>query len=194
MPQTGNNEVANRILTRSIKDGEIIAMNTQKDPQDKFLRLLAWALFIFCMLVLTKFILFKGGLDHYKTYFTNYDGKRIVKLGVKKANFVPFTTLKLFYAVRKHYSYVAKNVLGNIIGFIPLGILLPILFVKLQRFLRTTGAVFLISLTFETIQLITDLGIFDVDDLLLNTIGGALGYLLYIASRKLMYINSAEGP
>jgi glycopeptide antibiotics resistance protein len=168
-------------------------MRIQKDPQDKFLRILTWGLLVFCMLVLTKYILFKGGTDHHKTYFTNYDGKKIGKLGVKKANFVPFNTLKFFYSVRKRYSYVAKNILGNIIGFIPLGVLLPILFAGLQKVRRTIGAVFLISLSFETIQLITDLGVFDVDDLLLNTVGGAIGYLLYTGSKKLMYMNDSAG-
>ena len=161
----------------------------QKNPQDKFLRIVTWALLLFCMMILTRFILFKGGVDHYKTYFINFDGKKTVKWGVKRANFVPFATLKFFYSVRKRYSYVAKNILGNIIGFVPLGILLPILFAKLQRAGRTIGAVFLVSLSFETIQLMTDLGVFDVDDLLLNTIGGAIGYLLYTGSKKLMYLN-----
>ncbi|MES1214055.1 MAG: VanZ family protein [Bacteroidota bacterium] len=166
-------------------------MTMQKNPQDKFLRILTWALLLFCMMVLTRYILFKGGVDHYKTYFTNFDGKRTVRWGVKRANFVPFSTLRYFYSVRKRYSYVAKNILGNIIGFIPLGVLLPILFVRLQRAGRTIGAVFLVSLSFETIQLITDLGVFDVDDLLLNTVGGAIGYLLYSFSKKLMYMNDS---
>lgn len=116
-----------------------------------------------------------------------------MKRGIHRANFVPFATLKYFYSIRKHYSYlVAKNILGNIIGFIPLGVLLPVLFVRLQRIGKTIGVVFLISLSFETIQLLFNLGVFDVDDLILNTLGGAIGYVFYVISKKLMYMNGAK--
>src|SRR5260221_2601059 len=158
-------------------------MTEQKNPQDKFLRTLTWILFIFCMLVLTRFILFKGGTDHFKMYLAKYDSEKMMEKGIKRANFIPFKTLRYFYSIRKRYSYlVAKNILGNIIGFIPLGVLLPLLFARLKRPGKTIGTVFLISLGFETIQLIFNLGVFDVDDLLLNTLGGAIGYMLFIGS------------
>jgi len=169
-------------------------MTVEKNPQDKFLKILTWVMFVFCMMVLTRYILLKGGPDHYKMYFSNYESKNVLKKGIKRANFVPFSTLQFFYRMKSSYSYyVAKNILGNIIGFIPLGILLPIMSTRLQRILRTTGVVFLISLSFETIQLITNLGVFDVDDLILNTIGGAIGYLIYSISKRLMYMNTATG-
>ncbi len=166
-------------------------MSLQKNPQDRFLRVLTWILFIFCMLVLTRYILFKGGADRFEIYLAKYDSRKMMKRGIQRANFVPFATLKYFYSIRKHYSYlVAKNILGNIIGFIPLGILLPILFVRLQRVGKTIVVVFLISLSFETIQLLFDLGVFDVDDLILNTLGGAIGYVLYIITKTLMYMDT----
>jgi glycopeptide antibiotics resistance protein len=166
-------------------------MTEKKNPQDKFLRVLVWILFIFCMLVLSRYILFKGGADHFEVYLAKYDSKKMMKRGIKRANFVPLATLRYFYTIRKHYSYlVAKNILGNIIGFIPLGVLLPILFVRLRRVGKTILVVFLISLGFETIQLLFNLGVFDVDDLLLNTVGGAIGYLFYIVSKRLMYMDN----
>lgn len=39
---------------------------------------------------------------------------------------------------------------------------------------------FLLSLGYEVTQLLTGMGIFDVDDLMLNTLGGMIGYVLYI--------------
>jgi len=170
-------------------------MNIQKNPQDKFLRVLTWILFIFCILVLSRYILFKGGADHFEIYLAKYDSKKMMKRGIQRANFVPFATLKYFYIIRKHYSYlVAKNILGNVIGFIPLGVLLPILFVRLQRIGKTIVVVFLISLSFETLQLLFNLGVFDVDDLILNTFGGTVGYVFYVVSKKLMYMDSAPAP
>lgn len=44
---------------------------------------------------------------------------------------------------------------------------------------------FELSLLVETIQLVTKVGSFDVDDLLLNTIGGVCGYLVYGSLQKI---------
>ena len=49
-----------------------------------------------------------------------------------------------------------------------------------------TFFVFCISLLFESFQLVTGVGIFDVDDLLLNTTGGIIGYILYAIAKRLM--------
>ena len=76
-------------------------------------------------------------------------------------------------------DYKMDNLAGNVVGFIPLGILLPILLFWLRRGWSTVLAVFLVSLGFECCQLFFKLGIFDVDDLILNTAGGLIGYLIY---------------
>ena len=47
------------------------------------------------------------------------------------------------------------------------------------RMISVICLTFLLSLSFETLQLIFKVGSFDVDDLLLNTIGGMLGYLAF---------------
>ncbi len=44
---------------------------------------------------------------------------------------------------------------------------------------------FSISLTIEVIQLITKVGCFDVDDMILNTLGAALGYGIYAVCDKI---------
>jgi glycopeptide antibiotics resistance protein len=71
------------------------------------------------------------------------------------------------------------NLFGNVIAFMPFGFCLPIISdrdAKLYRvFFWTIG----FSLMIETIQLLYKIGIFDVDDLLLNTCGGVLGYFCF---------------
>ncbi|MDQ0887815.1 glycopeptide antibiotics resistance protein [Paenibacillus sp. V4I9] len=75
-----------------------------------------------------------------------------------------------------------KLSLYNLIMLMPLGIYLPMLF-KLKRISKSILTVFLVSLTIEISQLILGyLGFvrsreFDVDDLILNTLGGTIGYL-----------------
>ena len=71
------------------------------------------------------------------------------------------------------------NVFGNVIGFMPCGFFLPVISRRSRKWYNTFLLSFLLSLTIETIQLVFKVGSFDVDDLLLNTIGGVLGFLAY---------------
>ena len=71
------------------------------------------------------------------------------------------------------------NNLGNIVMFIPLGCGLPMLWLRQRHrgcFLLT---VLLIILAVETVQLVTMLGSWDVDDLLLNLLGAAIGFAIW---------------
>jgi len=79
-----------------------------------------------------------------------------------------------------NYMYGILNLGGNIVAFMPFGFLLPILRDDKKHTLWTMlWKSFLLSLGAEVIQFISKTGTFDVDDLILNTIGGALGYLCY---------------
>ena len=146
-----------------------------------------WFLFIVCLLVLSKYILFKKSPGYYKAYFSHHHNQQVIKEGLKQANFRPFATISLFSSARLRTEYKIENIGGNIIGFIPLGILLPLLFTRnLRNGWRVAAMVFLISLSFETIQLLTGLGSFDVDDLILNTTGGIIGYIFYVITKKIL--------
>ena len=69
-------------------------------------------------------------------------------------------------------------VVGNIVWFVPFGCLLPLIWQKLKSY-YTIPLGFGLSLTVELGQLIGRKGMFEIDDLVLNTIGVALGYLAY---------------
>jgi glycopeptide antibiotics resistance protein len=143
-------------------------------------RLFVWALLLTCLLILSKYILFKKSPRYYKNYFKREYRQYKVKEGWARANLAPFSTIRLFSSRRVSAEYSYKNIGGNIIGFVPLGILLPLLFGVFRNFFLLTGAVFFTSLSFETVQLLLGTGVFDVDDLILNTAGGIGGYLLFI--------------
>ncbi len=96
----------------------------------------------------------------------------------RKANFKPFHTIS-FYLSGKPRDPL-KNIIGNIILFIPLTILIPLLFEKTQRGSKIILIFLLTSLAFEIIQLFTLFGSFDVDDLILNTLGGFIGFFIFI--------------
>ncbi|MED4228797.1 VanZ family protein [Neobacillus cucumis] len=133
--------------------------------------------FILCLYIaiLSKFILFKyiplsQIIEHFNFTYNEYHWR--------DNNFVPFKTIKFYlYLADVNLSIRIENLAGNIIGFLPFGFILPLLSKRFQKLSRVTLATFFFSLTFEMIQLIFEFGSFDVDDLILNTLGGILGYI-----------------
>lgn len=99
----------------------------------------------------------------------------------RQLNLVPFRTLRLFAGlldsgVRSHIRMAVINLGGNVIMFIPLGFLLPRVFPKLAslpKVLLTTAA---LITAVEILQLFTLVGSCDIDDLILNLLGSAIGY------------------
>lgn len=96
-------------------------------------------------------------------------------------NLVLFREIKRFWRYRQQVGLFAMftNLFGNVIIFIPLGFFMPMAS-KRRNFFVTTFYSFGLSLGVEVFQLISRVGSFDVDDLLLNTIGGMLGYIFYV--------------
>ena len=76
------------------------------------------------------------------------------------------------------------NLFGNVIMFVPLGYFLPRLFGKMQKFWKTLLTTMLIIILVELIQLFTLVGSCDIDDLILNLLGAAMGYGLYRMAPK----------
>lgn len=70
-----------------------------------------------------------------------------------------------------------SNILGNIVIFVPLGVYIT-LFSRDKRVWKNALLVVAASLVVETVQVIFRMGIGDIDDVILNGIGGLLGVLL----------------
>lgn len=66
---------------------------------------------------------------------------------------------------------------GNIAAFIPFGVLIPLLY--RVRFGKFISLFVLTILVLETIQALTYLGSFDVNDVISNTLGAMIGYVAY---------------
>ena len=107
-------------------------------------------------------------------------------------NLMPFHTIRNFInAVSRTddgymFRFSVINLAGNVVMFIPLGFFVPCVFSKFSRF----GYCMLFSAicitAVELIQLFTLLGSCDIDDLILNMIGSAVGYGMYfIVKRKI---------
>lgn len=98
-----------------------------------------------------------------------------------RINLIPF--VKLFeYNNRKD---LLLNVIGNTAMFIPSGIVLPIIYRKLNNFWKVIAAGAMMSLCIEIIQLPFRVRASDVDDLILNVLGVAIGYGIYATVKGL---------
>lgn len=102
-------------------------------------------------------------------------------------NLVPLKEIKRFLQYRDVLGKKAVflNLAGNVIAFMPFGTFLPTFFARCRKFFFTVWYSFELSLTVELLQLIFKVGSFDVDDLLLNTIGGLFGFFVYVVIARL---------
>lgn len=146
--------------------------------------LIAYAFVMLCLL----FFRFRSGIwedssnyrEHIKTQY----------------NLIPFRMIagytgELLAHFRENgfaYSYrmwaASRNLFGNIGMLIPLGFLLAGNFPKLRRLGKLLLAVTVIIVTVEVTQLLTLAGHCDIDDLILNLLGGSIGYWLFARLQK----------
>lgn len=97
-----------------------------------------------------------------------------------RCNLVLFREIRRFWTHRRELGLIAaRNLLGNVLIFVPFGFFMPMAS-RYRSFLMTAFYSFGLSLCVETFQIAAKVGSFDVDDLLLNTVGGILGYLLFM--------------
>ncbi len=97
-------------------------------------------------------------------------------------NLVPFRTVSGFF---RHLSPDAflVNIVGNIVMFMPWGFGLMLLWKRKQKVLSVAAHSLALPVFIETCQLFIGRSV-DVDDLILNFVGGCLGAALYFAARK----------
>lgn len=101
-------------------------------------------------------------------------------------NLHPFQEITRFiqYGSQMSGLSVFLNLYGNIIAFVPFGMLLRWARNKNTTFMQAFAYSFGFTLTIEVAQYITKLGVFDVDDIILNTLGGIIGYGIYYITAK----------
>lgn len=100
----------------------------------------------------------------------------------KSVNLIAFSSIKLMFS-SGNILLILKNVVGNVILFFPFGFFLPLMVKRFRRFYLVFTMGFVFSGGIEACQYYFAERIFDVDDILLNTIGTVLGYVIY----KMLY-------
>jgi glycopeptide antibiotics resistance protein len=117
----------------------------------------------------------------YFLFFSERYGRVVDKEGYRY-NLELFKEIKRFITYREIVGFESfvVNILGNILAFAPFGFLLPMLNVSYRKFLRMATLSLWFSIMIEVVQLVTRVGIFDVDDIMMNTFGGIIGYICYM--------------
>lgn len=99
--------------------------------------------------------------------------------GGHPANFMPFATIGPYLLGYKGWIIAGINLIGNIILLVPVGFLIPCIYRKV-----TWRKVLLLAiasgLVIETMQTVLHVGIFDIDDVILNALGVMIGYWKFL--------------
>ena len=134
---------------------------------------LTYVLFTIYLIALTWILLFKLGV-----HFSNMGNSRSI-------NLIPFRELLILNG-----KIDFAEMIMNVVIFVPLGIYAGIVF-KRWITAKKLFLFFLISLIIEGIQLILALGVFDITDIINNTLGGIIGLMIYEGIEK-VFKNSGK--
>lgn len=101
--------------------------------------------------------------------------------GYRLLNLTPFVWLRETYAMG--FAQMVQQLAMNVAMLIPMGLLLPAACRRMRVWWRTAAAIALFMLAVETIQYFIGRSA-DIDDLIMNTAGGVIGYgLFWLAGR-----------
>ena len=129
-----------------------------------------WLVFVLYLVLLLKLLLFSRGPESQRSL-----------------NVIPFATISDYLssdsAAVKRFSI--GNVLGNVVAFVPLGAFLPLVRRRIGTWTNLLVVV-CASVAVEVVQGVFGLGAADVDDVILNTLGGLVGILFFSVLRRLL--------
>ncbi|RJX39947.1 VanZ family protein [Paenibacillus pinisoli] len=150
-------------------------------------KLLLWAVLVLYVYLLVKIILLKfHSLDMgflWSRLLAGLQQPDLLSQRLESGNLVLFQEISR--SLQSFSSHDRYNLIGNVAIFMPLGILLGMMFARNKLAgMKVLLCAFLLSLCLETAQLLFMIGQFDVDDLLLNTIGGMLGFAAYRSAAR----------
>jgi glycopeptide antibiotics resistance protein len=118
----------------------------------------------------------------YLTFFSQYYGRGIAQRSI---NIIPLKTIIDFLTSGYNMNSIVTNLVGNIVAVMPMGFLLPIVFKKLGTFLRVCLVILFATTLIEVAQYFVGVGASDIDDVILNVLGGAIGNWIYRLFLKL---------
>jgi len=167
------------ILTRTITWIKAKKAGEEITAKRIILRELQLLLVLICLLVIARIVYFPWHHVNGHIGTLTFDSSKILPLRINLKPIVRLTDV---------YDGWQMNIIGNITMFIPVGIIWPICFKKLDRLWKTLLAGAAYSLLIEISQLLFYQRSTDIDDLLLNSSGVLIGAIIYFGIRKIIQI------
>ena len=130
--------------------------------------------------ILIKFVVFKA----VPTIHVGHLRFRIAGPRTGPGNLVPFKTILPQLIGQGNHLIDMVNLIGNILAFMPIGLLAPLVFpsISWQKAL-VLGVI--TGLTCEVMEVVFRVGIFDVDDVMLNALGVMAGFAVFALFRRI---------
>ena len=153
----------------------VCAIKTKRADWKRELLLL---LVYICIVVVARFTFFSFSKVNGEIQPLVYESAKVYPFRI---NCFPFVNLFDYPEMRD----ILINVIGNTAMFIPLGIVWPSVYKGLDTHWKVISAGIGVSLCIEILQLPFYDRVSDVDDLLLNSLGFIIGYLLYLPAKSL---------
>lgn len=152
--------------------------NQSIEKKTKGIKYVHWVIFmLYCLnLFYVLFLDPDFGRQMFKTALTF---EEYLKYNV---NLDLFETIQLF--IQGYHNGVVsletllRNIIGNMVVFMPMGYFLPCLFKKQRKFYVFFGTIFFIVLGVEVLQVFLRIGSGDIDDLFLNVMGSLIMYVI----------------
>lgn len=156
----------------------IRAMYAIKNKRISFKREAQLFLVYVCIVVVVRFTFFPFSKVNGAIQPLVFDSAKIFP---PRTNLIPLINL-FDYPTAKE---AALNVIGNTLMFVPLGIVWPAVFKELNSHNKVVLSGFATSLIIEILQLPFYSRVSDVDDLILNSLGFIIGYLIYLFAHSI---------
>lgn len=152
--------------------------NVVKNKRINIAREIILFIFFVYFLFLLLLTIFKGGCIEFRNQFDSYMYREHGLLGI--INIVPIKeTINTFMHSETGMRNSLRNLIGNILVFMPLGFFIPLLFDKFNNLKKVLKVGCLSSLAIELSQLFVGSNVCDIDDVIYNTLGALAGFICY---------------
>ena len=152
--------------------------NVVKNKRINIAREIILFIFFVYFLFLLLLTIFKGGRIEFRNQFNSFMYREHGLLGI--INIVPIKeTINTFMHSETGMRNSLRNLIGNILVFMPLGFFIPLLFDKFNNLKKVLKVGCLSSLAIELSQLFVGSNVCDIDDVIYNTLGALAGFICY---------------
>ena len=149
---------------------------------NKAMKINLWIFFALYLVLLITLTLFDPMWGRNGIGLSNWT-KESFNIYVENAlNLIPFKTISGFisdmFTSLKSTSTIFYNLLGNVVCLMPFAFFIPLLFKKIDNVKKFLLSILCITIGIELIQFISFSGSCDIDDVILNTLGAVIMYLI----------------